>query len=345
MSRPGALPAAPAGAEHFCTYFDAAYLPRGLALAASLRRHCPHAVLWVLCLDDRVGGLLRALGLPQVRTVELAELEAGDEALSRAKADRSRIEYYFTCTPCWPRFLLRAHPEIGRITYLDADLYFFSSPEPVFAELEGRSVGVIEHRFAPQHAHMARNGRFNVGWVTFVRDAAGLACLEWWRERCNEWCFDRNEAGRYADQKYLDRFEELFDGVQVVAEPGANLAPWNLPRHRVEPGNLPRVDGRPLIFFHFHGLRRLGRFVWDPNLEYYGIKPTRAVRRCIFAPYLAELRASERRLAGLGQGAELGTNRYFPDARAGRRGLDRLVFLTRKVLRKDFLLRAGSLVL
>ncbi len=81
--------------------------------------------------------------------------------------------------------------------YLDADLYFFAPPSKVRAEEGQASVGIVPHRYAPEQAHLLQYGRYNVGWVSFKNDATGRACLEWWRERCIEWCFDRVEKGRF----------------------------------------------------------------------------------------------------------------------------------------------------
>jgi hypothetical protein len=140
----------------------------------------------------------------------------------------------------------------------------------------------------------ARFGHYNVGWLTFFRNDAGLACLNWWRSRCIEWCHDRPEPDRYADQKYLDRFEQLFAGVHVITHPGANLAPWNVAGHAIElASDGLRVDDQQLIFFHFQGLRRLAGHVYDSNLGSYGAHLTPALREHVFRPYLKALRDAE----------------------------------------------------
>src|SRR5688572_16116672 len=120
--------------RHYCTYFDAGFLPQGLALWRSLQRHDAGAVLWVLALDDGAAGNLRGLAAADLRVVTLPEVEAGDPALAAAKANRSKVEYYFTLSPCWPLWLLQHQPGIDAVTYLDADLFFFANPEPWFAE-------------------------------------------------------------------------------------------------------------------------------------------------------------------------------------------------------------------
>ncbi len=45
----------------------------------------------------------------------------------------------------------------------------------------------------------------------------------------------------------------------MFEEPGAGLAPWNVSAHELsgENGEV-RVDGRPLVFYHFHSLREYG---------------------------------------------------------------------------------------
>ena len=59
--------------------------------------------------------------------------------------------------------LLANHPEIDVLTYLDADLYFYSSPEPIFSEFQGASVLIHEHRYSPELKCMEINGKYIPG--------------------------------------------------------------------------------------------------------------------------------------------------------------------------------------
>lgn len=281
--------------RHFCTYFDHRYLIQGLALYRSLSATCPDFMLWVLALDEEAETALSRANLSNISVVPLADLEKFDPDLAARKSERSLVEYYFTCSPCLPRYLLQMNPTMESVTYLDSDLFFFSSPEPIFAELSGFSVGIIAHRFSPRSAKShARYGIYNVGWLTFVRSDDGSACLEWWRARCIEWCFDRLDGERYADQKYLDQFERLFHGIHAITHPGANLAPWNVANYTVSlDGSVAEVDRMPLIFFHFQGLRRISENIYDSNLGGYGARLTPVLSNNVFRPYLLALREAE----------------------------------------------------
>ena len=287
--------------RHYCTYFDHRYLARGLALHESLRRF-GDAQLWVLALSGECESALRGLARPGLRIVTLAELEAFDPQLAACRADRSLVEYYFTCSPSLPRYVLNREPAIDGVSYVDSDLYFFADPELMFDEIAGCSVAITPHRFSPPAlASHGKYGRYNVGLVHFRRDDNGLACLEWWRERCQEWCHDRLEGGRYADQKYLERFEELFDGVCAIAHAGANLAPWNIAVYTI--GGTPRaptVDGLPVIFFHFQGVRRISPGRYDSNLSGYGARLSPGARSNVYEPYLSHLAALEQQLLSAG---------------------------------------------
>ena len=276
---------------HFCTYFDQHYLARGLALYRSLREHCPEFRLWVLCMDDISYHTLTELKLPGVHPISLEEFERDDELLKIAKTNRSRIEYYFTCTPSLPIYILNHWPEVRLITYVDADLFFFSSPAPLFEEMAEGSISIIGHRFPPKLKGLEINGIYNVGWLSFRRDTSGLACLQWWRERCIEWCYDRIENGRFADQKYLDDWPTRFQKVTVLKHKGANVAPWNLGNCHLsyQNGNTMTIDNHSLIFFHFHGLKKITSWWYDPRWRNYGVTPSLVLRRRIYAPYIQTL--------------------------------------------------------
>ncbi|MCX6031988.1 MAG: glycosyl transferase [Chloroflexi bacterium] len=277
----------------FCTYFDRNYLTRGLALYHSLVRYCQKPfTLWVLCFDNETYDVLARLDLPGVRLISQQEFEAGDEALVRTKDERSRVEYYWTCTPSLPLYILRHHPQVEIVTYLDADLYFYSDPQPIYDELSAGSILIIEHRYAPEHAHhAATSGVYNVGVMAFRRDEHGLACLEWWRERCLEWCYMRMEDGKFGDQKYLDDWPERFPGVVVLKHKGAGLAPWNVSRYRLAfADSTVSVDGQPLIFYHFHGYKLISGNIFEP--VWYGYRITLDQIRCFYLPYSRALRSA-----------------------------------------------------
>src|SRR5712691_2882118 len=218
---------------HFCTYFDHRYLPRGLALYRSLKQHCRSFQLWVLCMDRECYDVLSQLDLPDIQLIALEDFEKDDQELLGAKQNRTLIEYYFTCTPSLPLFILNNCPEVGIITYLDADFFFFADPAPVFDEIADHSIAIIGHRFPAQLRHREQYGIYNVGWLSFRRDEQAFSCLVWWRERCIEWCYDRCEDGRFADQKYLDDWPTRFQGVVVLNHQGVNLAPWNLANYKI----------------------------------------------------------------------------------------------------------------
>jgi hypothetical protein len=242
-------------------------------------------------MDHTAYEILEKLHLPGVHPLSLEEFERNDELLLRAKQNRSRIEYYFTCTPSLPLYILSNWPEVDLITYLDADLFFFASPAPLFEELGDGSIAIIGHRFSQHMRHLQKFGIFNVGWLSFRRDDDAFACLYWWRERCIEWCYDREEDGRFADQKYLDDWASRFKNVVVLEHKGANLAPWNVSNYRLyhDKSGILIVDNQPLIFFHFHGLKTITNWLYDPSWIFYSVKSSAILRKKIYAAYLKAL--------------------------------------------------------
>jgi hypothetical protein len=171
----------------------------------SLRRFVPDAEIWVLCLSPEAERILVEMAEPGVHPVPLVSVEAGDAALATAKADgRSIVEYYFTLTPSLVLYVCDHADGAEIVTYLDGDLWFVRDPEPIYTEMADAAVLVIPHGFPKVMRYLEKFGRYNVGWVSFRNDARGRACLEWWRERSNEWCSGELDEvnGRYCEQRY-----------------------------------------------------------------------------------------------------------------------------------------------
>jgi len=275
----------------YCTYFDHRYLPRGLVLYDSLREHAGEVELWVLALDDVTLEVLKQLALPGLIPFGLEEFEAWDPALRDVRPTRSQVEYYFTLTPDLPRFVLdRSKAEI--VSYVDADLRFYSDPGPTLESLRGKTALIIPHGFPDRLAHLRSHGRFNVGLVGFRRSPDADACLARWREQCLEWCYDRVEDGKFADHAYLNDWPERVPGTVVVDRPGVGLAPWNFMRYSIDPaGDPPAVDGEALVFYHFHALRQLTSTIWDTGLSEIG-RMAPDVRRFLYDGYVDDLNAA-----------------------------------------------------
>ncbi len=286
---------------YFCTYFDVHYLIKGLALYRSLVRQAIPFRLWVLCFDEPTYEILRYLDLPEIVPISLAEFEEGDAELIQAKATRSRVEYYFTCTPSLPLYVLKNYSDVDVISYLDADLFFFSDPAPIYEELGDKSILIVEHRFPPHLREREElNGTYNVGFLSLRRNSIGLQCLQWWRERCIEWCYDRPEDGRFADQKYLDDWPVRFPEVVVLQNKGAGLAPWNVTNYTLNLTNGQMVvDSQPLVFFHFHGFRQIYRWLYDPQLAAYRARADHLLKYHIYYTYIRELAEVDCWLQGL----------------------------------------------
>lgn len=245
----------------FCTLFDKNYLIKGIVMLRSLVLHCSCARIYVLCMDEETYNLLGRIEIPGVIRVRLSEVE-NDELLS-VKSERSQAEYCWTLTAFFTWYVMDTHREIDAITYLDSDLMFYSSLEPLFEEIGGASIAIIEHRCSPRLAHLEVHGRFNVGWVGFRRDMEGMSCLATWRDQCLEWCYARIEENRMGDQKYLDSWPATYKSVHIIQHAGAGVAPWNYPNYNIENDNgCITIDNVPLIFYHFHQLQMLegGRF-------------------------------------------------------------------------------------
>src|SRR5665213_244419 len=239
----------------FCTLFNWLYLPQGIALYHSIVRTVNgEFTLYVLCMDDFTLGALRTLDLPNLRPIGLAEIET--DALRAVREKRTIGEYCWTCTTPLLRHVLAQQAPDTVVSYVDADIRFFSDPSIVLAEMGGRSIYVHEHDFAPEHAELRMvSGRFNVGLVAFRNNEESRVCLEKWSAQCLDECVIDPAAGLCGDQGYMDEWPDLYPGLVISSNLGIGLAPWNISKYRVAdgPGGVT-VNGNPVVFYHYHSL-------------------------------------------------------------------------------------------
>jgi hypothetical protein len=234
------------------------YLPRAIVLHHSLAAVSPSFRLRVYCMDDATERILGKLALPGVDVVGVGELERDDPELAAVRSTRSHAEYCQTAKPAALLHALTREPTLELLSLVDADLCFYEDPAILLSELGPQdSILLVPHRYTPEREYWASDsGEYNSGFVSFRNDADGLDALQWWRERCLEWCHYRVEPERFTDQRYLHDWPATRAGVKVLRHPGGGLAPWNMHRHQVElrDGKI-HVDGSPLVFFHFSTLR------------------------------------------------------------------------------------------
>lgn len=275
--------------EHYVTLFDSAFLPLGITLHDSLMTHGQPFHLWILCMDALAEEQLRGISLPCVTTISLGEIENG--RLLEIKPGRTRREYCWTLTPFTFSAVFDKDAAIDRVTYLDADLFFFDRPDILLSEMNaaGRHVLITEHAYSPQYSmYLNRSGRFCVQFLTFRRTPEAETVMRWWQERCLEWCFDRVEDGKFGDQKYLDRWPELFaDKIHIVQHTEKTLAPWNV--RFIEERSQGKLEP---VFYHFQGLRIISpKRVWlydSYDIAKEGIR--------LYEAYCTALRGSIRKL-------------------------------------------------
>lgn len=288
--------------NHFCTLFDKNYASRGLSMYHSLIENCPNAHLYIFAMDKVTEEALNALQLQQATIIPLRELE--DPELLKIKSTRTLVEYYWTLTPSTVLYCMNKF-DCNVCTYLDADIFFFSTPEVLLKELEGKDVIITEHRFSPQYQEYIVNGIYNVQFVAFRNSENGRAILQWWRERCIEWCYARLEDGKLGDQKYLDDWTERFSGVQVLQHLGGGVGPWNAQRYNFYKDQ--KLHGKDqdsgkefeVVFYHFHNFKFSD--AGFAKAVFYDL--SKNVCKHIYQPYLQAVLANQKRLRTI--------NKYF----------------------------------
>ena len=265
---------------------DSNYVSR---CAVMIESACADRFTTVLALDEGVKCL--RYHLPDIHTVGFSSFVSDHPDANAQIAQRSTSEQIFSVGPS---VLLNVSVSVahdGWLVYADSDLYFFEPIQTYLESLPECNVVIAPHRHHLwNESRLAKYGKYNVGLVAFRNNEEGLRALRFWADSCLEWCYDRPEDGKYADQKYLEQFSSVSSGVYVDNSLGANLAPWNsfLKKISLTKSGEIFVGKDKLVYFHAQGLKQKnGRWILG-HLNYFSFAGPR-LKKLVYRPYLEKL--------------------------------------------------------
>jgi hypothetical protein len=258
----------------FYTSICSNYLPKAMALAESVKRHCPNAY-FVLCLVERQIPDVAA-SYPHFDEIILAK-DAGWENFESFMFRHSIVEASTAVKPRFMQHLVERYQAESKFVYLDPDVLVYSNLVELEALLDHESIVLCPHLLRPGNIDMEisslAHGSYNLGFLAVSRAQNAIDFLSWWAERLFLYCYDDKSRGIFTDQKWIDLVPSFFDA-HILKHHGYDFATWSLLG-----SDLRQVDGRyivngdPLRFIHFSGLdsgtidKAIGWWLTDENKD------------------------------------------------------------------------------
>ena len=278
---------------NFVTLFDKNYMSRGIVLYNSLKEHCKQDfTFYVLAMDEVTEKYLKSLNNVNLFVITVADIKKMYPVLIKLEKERTRGEFSWTLSSFSIQYCLRQF-SLDLCTYVDSDICFYNDPQILLDEVGDKSVMITEHNYTPEYDQSATSGKFCVQFMYFKNNEDGNKVLEYWRSKCEEWCYNRMEDGKFGDQKYLDDWESRFEGIVYNCRNiGCGVAPWNVQKYDVSNENgvlyvterITKIK-KPIIFFHYHELAEVGERKWC--LSHYHLADME--KELLFRPYIRSL--------------------------------------------------------
>jgi glycosyltransferase involved in cell wall biosynthesis len=246
---------------NICTIIARNYVAHARVLAKSFQEIHPDGTCSVLVIDDPSGFIDPADEPFELVTIE----EIGLAYLEQMAASYDVMELSTAVKPWFLRHLLE-RPDVDSVAYLDPDIQIFDSIEEIDQRARRHNVVLTPHFTAPlprdnlkpAEEDILIAGTYNLGFIALGASETAHSLLDWWSERLETHCLNNPEEGHFVDQRWIDLAPGLWPGIDVLRDPGFNVAYWNLPTRRFEEnGSGYEVDSRPLRFFHFSGFNPL----------------------------------------------------------------------------------------
>lgn len=245
---------------HIFTSITANYIPKARVLAHSIKRHCiGYQFHLILC--DYIPESIHIDNEPFDSIITIAELPIPNFKSWLLK--HSVVEMCTAVKGIAFQEIFRRY-QCEKVIYLDPDVVVFDNLHRLFKELDRHSVLLTPHQTVPETSNEAvidneicslRHGVFNFGFLGIRSSQEGGKFLEWWSQRCQDFCYDDIPMGLFTDQRWGDLIPAFFTDYHILRDTIYNVSTWNL-THRVATGNLETgilINDQALSFYHFSG--------------------------------------------------------------------------------------------
>jgi hypothetical protein len=234
-----------------CTIVAKPLLAHARAIAASFARRHPDIPFYV-GLTDRADGCFD----PAAEPFTVADADAlGLPAAMRFRYEQQELSY--AATPSLLRHVLdRGH---DRVLFFKQESLVTGDHAPVLERLDRAAIVLAPHLLEPladsrRELAVLLAGTYNLGFLGLADGPPARAFLDWWGERLATLCRHDVARGLHFEQRWMDFVPGMFDGVDVMREPGAVVGHWSLPERRVAlDGECVTVDGTPCRLVRFSG--------------------------------------------------------------------------------------------
>lgn len=274
---------------YYFTSITANYWAKARVLCKSLKKYNNQAK-FILAISDSIPDFIEINEEPFDEIVESANL-------FRIK---NKDTFYFKhtltelCTAIKPMMALDIlqRDDAEGVIYLDPDIAVFNSLVDLEKMFDEASILLTPHQLVPETNDLyireneilfLKRGSYNFGFFGVKKDKQGIAFLNWWAERLDNYCFDDNYEvlkelthdgllGLFTDQKWADLIPSYFDRYKIIREPGYNVCTWNLSGRTVKQYEKGKfyVNDKPLYFYHFSGFDSGGHHnELRKSLQYY----------------------------------------------------------------------------
>lgn len=181
-----------------------------------------------------------------------------NEYLSKLRKKYKGNKLRWSCKPVIIQHLLQHGCD--KVMYIDNDIFFYQSPDFLFDMLDVKNILLTPHYYPVNPTREQiwleanfRVGLFNGGFIAANQKA--VEAMKWWTQCCLYNVKKSFWRGLFDDQKYLDLFPVLYEGVEILKHKGCNVAGWNIetsPRSLNAQGEVI-LDGKwPLVFVHYN---------------------------------------------------------------------------------------------
>jgi glycosyltransferase involved in cell wall biosynthesis len=224
----------------------------------SVRMHHPHVDRYIVLSDS-----YREFPDIDLAATLVACDDLGITEIKGMKLWYSVIEFN---TAVKPFAFMHLFSEFGyqKLCYLDPDILLFNPLTTVFKALTTHNIVLTPHMMAPlqdgkepSDLTIMKSGVYNLGFLGVRRDPQSMSLLKWWSDRLTFHCRVDIPGNMFTDQRWMDLAPVLVPNPFILRHPGYNVAYWNIAHRLVSKNHASEwiVDGKPLVFFHFSGIK------------------------------------------------------------------------------------------